>query len=266
MLSKTTLPLDRLILRALFTAVALLMISAANAEDRSASPPSLEKIADNVWVHKSYMHVKPWGLILSQGMVVKTSAGVFLVDTAWNNSDTEDLLDLIVDEIGETPKAAIITHAHDDKMGGVGALNKRGVPTIMHHWTERDAPKRGLEVSSLSQSKTFYKDENIPAEPIRVTDREGLFIHYPGPGHTRDNIVVYFEPARVLFGGCLIRPRDVRGLGNTADGSVSEWAATTRNVANTFPDAEIVIPSHGPMAGRALLSHTAALAEKAVAK
>ncbi|MHA7872001.1 MAG: MBL fold metallo-hydrolase, partial [Hyphococcus sp.] len=88
-------------------------------------------------------------------------------------------------------------------------------------------------------------------------------VFHPGPGHTRDNIVVYYEPAKVLFGGCLIRPDGSTNLGNTADGDVGNWANAVRNVAKQFPDAEIVIPSHGPMGRRALLDHTIALAEAA---
>ena len=28
---------------------------------------------------------------------------------------------------------------------------------------------------------------------------------YPGPGHTEDNIVVYFRKRNLLFGGCLLK-------------------------------------------------------------
>lgn len=88
-------------------------------------------------------------------------------------------------------------------------------------------------------------------------------VYHPGAGHTRDNIVVYFPPAKVLFGGCLIRPGDASSLGNTADGDVANWASAVRNVASAFPEAEIIIPSHGAMGGRELLDHTIALAEAA---
>lgn len=92
---------------------------------------------------------------------------------------------------------------------------------------------------------------------------KNLEFFYPGPGHTRDNIVVYYAPAKVLFGGCLIRPGGSDNLGNTADGDVAGWADAVRRVAAQFPEAEIVIPSHGPPGGRELLDHTIALAEAA---
>ncbi|WP_375204581.1 subclass B1 metallo-beta-lactamase [Hyphococcus sp.] len=230
------------------------------AENRLPEP-SLEQIADNVWIHKSYHVVEPWGPILSQGMVIETDKGVILVDTAWTDEETESLLNLIAKETGELPIQAIVTHAHSDKMGGMDALHAHEIVTIAHQFSNEDAPARSLTPARTS-IEMREKDNFIATAPDSSIVYEIL---YPGPGHTRDNIVVYYAPAKVLFGGCLIRPGDSDNLGNTADGDVGHWAQATRNVAEAFPDAEIVIPSHGPMGGRALLDHTIALAEKAAA-
>lgn len=282
--AKINAAIFRLIVTALFGAIVFLSAMPAFAEDNPLSPPSLEKIAKNVWIHKSYMHIEPWGLVLSQGMVVETGAGVFLVDTAWNDEDTEKLIDLIVEETGEAPRVAIVTHAHHDKMGGVAALNERGIPTVMHHWTMLDAPARGLDLSSLSQSVVIFKDDETADEPVRISLSAGaeeasfnitpaddnapnsLVIYHPGPGHTRDNIVVYYEPAKALFGGCFIRHAATKSIGNTEDADVSAWPQSARNIAEAFPDAEIVIPSHGPAAGVELIDHTIDIAEKAAAQ
>ncbi len=237
------------------------LLEAQPAETAEAlPPPSLEKIADNVWIHKSYRVVEPWGPVLSQGMVVKTEGGIALVDTAWTDEETETLLSLISAELGEGPDIAIVTHAHADKMGGMAALQKNGIGGRAHPLTNEDAPARGLRKTMFSILDGKTQEMLLGAE-----DEEGVTVFYPGPGHTRDNIVVYYAPAKVLFGGCLIRPGDSNNLGNTADGDVGHWAQATRNVAEAFPDAEIVIPSHGPMGGRELLDHTIALAEQAAA-
>ena len=226
--------------------------------ETSLPAPSLEKIAEGVWVHKSYRDVAPWGPILSQGMVVKTEGGVALVDTAWTDEDTEFLLGLVRTTLGETPDIAVITHAHADKMGGMLALQKNGIGGRAHPLTNEDAPARGLRKTMFSILEGRDREMLLGAE-----DEEGITVFYPGPGHTRDNIVVYYAPAKVLFGGCLIRPGASDNLGNTADGDIGHWAKAVRNVAAAFPDAEIVIPSHGPMGGRELLDHTIALAEAA---
>ena len=114
-----------------FFAVGFLIFSSACSSlgGKTAQPvplpePSLEKIADNVWIHKSYAMAGSWGLVLSQGLVVDTGAGVALVDTAWTDKETQTLLDLIEREIGALPDIAIITHAHADKMGRRAACAK----------------------------------------------------------------------------------------------------------------------------------------------
>ncbi|MEZ5892437.1 MAG: subclass B1 metallo-beta-lactamase [Parvularculaceae bacterium] len=255
-------------LKILAAAIALLVATAhaafagEHAEDQALSEPTLEKIADGVWVHKSWNVIEPWGLVLSQGLVVKTEGGVVLVDTAWNDADTEKLLTLIKAETGALPTTAIVTHAHSDKMGGMGALKRHNIATSAHVFSNEDAPARGL----LPADESLFTDDKNSLLVIGAHSGFHYEAFYPGPGHTRDNIVVYYAPAKVLFGGCLIRPGQSGDLGNTADGDVRHWAQAVKNVAEAFPDAEIVIPSHGAMGGRNLLDHTIALAEEAAAK
>ncbi|GJL91117.1 subclass B1 metallo-beta-lactamase [Hyphococcus sp.] len=247
-----------------FLATTLLLSIAAcsifeKEQPTSALPaPSLEKIAGGVWIHKSYKDVPPWGPVLSQGLVVRTEGGVVLVDTAWTDEETETLLSLIERDLGETPDIAIITHAHEDKMGGMKALQEHGIGGRAHPLTNEDATARGLRKTMFSILDGRDREMLLGAQ-----DEQGVTVFYPGPGHTRDNIVVYYAPAKVLFGGCLIRPGGTDNLGNTADADIGHWAKAVRNVAAAFPDAEIVIPSHGPMGGRELLDHTIALAEAA---
>lgn len=234
------------------------------AQESVLPEPSLEKIANGVWIHKSYHNTQSWGPVLSQGMVIQTIAGVTLVDTAWTNEDTERLLTLIKEETGALPDVAIVTHAHQDKMGGMDALIAAGVRTYASKMTNEDAPARNLTPAEITLEIAGSPMAPLigPLDP-RNPPAPMAEIFYPGAGHARDNIVVYYEPAKVLFGGCLIRPGASTNLGNTADGDVGNWANAARAVAEKFPDAEIVIPSHGPMGGRELLDHTIALAESA---
>lgn len=44
---------------------------------------------------------------------------------------------------------------------------------------------------------------------------------------------------------------------------VAHWPHAAEAVAARFPEAQIVVPSHGAPGGRALLTHTAALARAA---
>lgn len=255
-----------LIIAALLFSCPVNAAGSSDAAENALPAPELEKIADGVWIHKSYEIIEPWGPILSQGLVIQTNAGVTLVDTAWTDRDTEQLLMLVEKETGALPSVAIVTHAHQDKMGGMNALIAAGVETYAAPMTNADAPTRDLtpaeNIIALNDAEADFMPLIGPMDP-RNPPAPMSAVYYPGAGHTRDNIVVYFPPAKVLFGGCLIRPGDANSLGNTADGDVANWADTVRKVAAAFPEAEIVIPSHGAMGGRELLDHTIALAEAA---
>ena len=137
-------------------------------------------------------------------------------------------------------------------MGGMAALEEVGIETMASHLTNQAAPSRDLLPAAVSL------DLERPAS-IAV----GVEAFYPGPGHTIDNIVVYVADARVLFGGCLIRPGASTTLGNTDDADVAEWSSSVERAAERYTTAEIVVPSHGSWAGRELLDHTARLAREA---
>ncbi len=219
---------------------------------------ALEKIAEDVWIHKSYETIEPWGLILSQGLIVKDDNELIVIDTAWSNADTERLLDLIDEQIFNGPGTLVPTHAHADKMGGMDTVNKRNWVTLAFELTNEAATKRGL---TPARDSVPYFDYQRGGPASWEVGRIQFF--YPGPGHTRDNIVAYDPKTKVLFGGCLIRPDESNSLGSTADADIAAWADTVRRVAAEFPDAEIIIPSHGAPGGRDLLDHTIALAEAA---
>ena len=232
---------------------AVLLVSLACASARPLAPATLTPLASDVWLHTSYRDVAGFGRVASNGLVIRTPDGIVLVDTAWTDADTERVLELARQATGAPVSAAVATHAHADKMGGMGAVRAAGIRSYAHPRSNLDAPTRGLLPASESLFAGGEAEQSVA----------GVEVFYPGAGHARDNVVVYFAAARVLFGGCLIRPGDASDLGNTADGDVANWASAVRAAAARFSDARTVVPSHGAPGGRELLEHTIALAEAA---
>lgn len=210
----------------------------------------VESFTDNVWIHTSHTRFDNGRWVFTNGLIIRTTDGLVLIDTAWTDDQTAWVLDWAERELGEPVIAAILTHAHHDKMGGVGLLHERGVETHAHAIANRLAPQR--ELVPAAHDLDLASGEN--------STRFGLAIHYPGPGHTAGNIVVYDPVSDSLFGGCLIRPYGARTLGNTADGDVDNWDDAARSSRAAFPDVRYVIPSHGAPRGPELLDHTIALA------
>jgi glyoxylase-like metal-dependent hydrolase (beta-lactamase superfamily II) len=218
-----------------------------------AARVEMTPLAPGIWMHTSYANVSGIGRFPSHGLLVRTKEGPFLVDTAWNDDQTRAIDAWSRKHLGAPIALAIVTHAHEDKMGGVGALNRLGVRTFASHATNVDAVKRKL---TPAPSELPFTDG---IEQLAGGELEAFF---PGPGHTVDNLVVYSKSTRVLFGGCLVRPGGSDSLGNVADADVSHWDASVARVIARYPDARIVVPSHGDPGGAELLPHTITLVEK----
>ncbi len=211
-----------------------------------------QQLADNVWMHTSYRNFVGLGALPSNGLLVRAQDGLYLIDTAWNDAQTEAVLQWAQRTLNAPVKAAILTHAHVDKMGGVAALHRAGVETWAHPLSNQDAPARDL----VPAKRSLQLQENIQ----RMASGS-IEVMYPGPGHTRDNIVVYLGASKILFGGCMIRPGNSANLGNTADADLSRWASSVRAVQARYPQIKTVIPSHGPPSGPRLLQHTISLVQ-----
>jgi glyoxylase-like metal-dependent hydrolase (beta-lactamase superfamily II) len=212
---------------------------------------TFEALAPGVWLHLSTLAIEPWGEVPSYGLVVVRGESALLVDTAWTDAQTEQILRWADEALGRPITTAVFTHAHQDKMGGVRALRARGVETYAAADSNALAATRGL--APAEHALTFGPDAtSSELAPAVVFD--------PGPGHTEDNIVVALPEAGVLFGGCLVRPPGATDLGNTADADVDHWDDAVEAVAARFPDLLVVVPSHGRPGGRELLALTAGLA------
>ncbi len=216
-----------------------------------------EPLVPGVWVHTSFKEMQRWGNVPTNGLIVENGDHSVLVDTAWNDAQTEQIVQWAKRELGKPIQMAVFTHAHEDKMGGVGVLRRQGIKTFAAEDSNTFAAQRGMEPAEHALA---FDDAAVSGDvpPLVVFD--------PGPGHTLDNIVVGIPQAGVLFGGCLIRPGGATSLGNTADGDIEHWDDAVEAAARRFPDAQHVVPSHGPPAGRELLDLTVSLVQARLKK
>ena len=85
--------------------------------------------------------------------------------------------------------------------------------------------------------------------------------YFPGQGHAPDNIVIWFEKEKVLYGGCLIKSTEDDNLGYLGDANVKAYAATVKNVQEKCKRPRFVIPGHGDWTNVKSLSHTLYMAQ-----
>jgi metallo-beta-lactamase class B len=238
------------ILQALFCTFifASLSIAQKKADSRVelAKGVFIEKIADGIWRHVSYHDFAGSGPVPSNGLIAKSGNKVLLIDSAWNDAQTRLILDWIEKNLGSKPSYAVITHFHEDRMGGIHEIHRRAIPTISTKLTVELAREHGFEPPQRQFEGSTH---------IKFGD-QSVRVEYSGAGHTRDNAVVWFPKQKLLFGGCLVKSATASDLGNTADADLKAWPITVKRLYDQFTDAQIVVPGHGDIAGRNALEHT----------
>ena len=220
------------------------------------SSVTLEKLAENVWLHTSFYEFPGGAKVPSNGIAVKDGDTLILVDTAWGEIATQTLAAKLKAETGLDISKVVITHFHYDRLAGVDWLEAQGATVFTHPDTAAKSAALGTPVPNTSVAEL--------AEPHARTALGPLEIAYPGPGHTEDNLVVYVKDANILFGGCAVRAANHTSMGNVADANLSAWGPSLAWVKAVYKDTQIVVPSHGAAGNAKLLDHTLGLLAKTV--
>ncbi|EQA35364.1 putative beta-lactamase Bla2 [Leptospira inadai serovar Lyme str. 10] len=203
-------------------------------------------LTENFYVHTSY-HIIDDLPFPSNGLIIATKSGAILIDTAWGNEQTVQILLWIKENLKMPVRLAILTHFHDDRAGGIQELKNRNIPSYANRRTIQKMKSLNLPVPDrlLKDEMNFRMDDLV------------FKVLYPGHGHTEDNIVVWFPVSKVLFGGCLVKSPQAKSLGNSRDANLVEWAKAIRSLERSFSNAKFVIPGHeawgGPEAFRRTL-------------
>jgi metallo-beta-lactamase class B len=209
-------------------------------------------LRDSVYVHVTWHHLDNFGRFPSNGLIVIKNGQALMIDTPMDNDKTERLTKYLKDSMSVDLAKLIVGHFHDDCMGGLGYLQSIGIESIANSITIEKCKEIGLPIPStpFTDSLTF----NFNGEQIDC--------RFFGAGHSFDNITVWIPNKKILFGGCLIKSIDSKGLGNLSDAVVNDWDSTVEKVMKKYPEIKTVIPGHGDFGGIELLTHTIELVDK----
>jgi metallo-beta-lactamase class B len=225
----------------------LFIIAFLNAEAGNDSKTNIKvtRLTDGFYVHTSYKLLggKPFP---SNGLIVDTQDGVVLIDTGWGKKPTKEILNWVEKNLHKKVVLCIVSHSHDDRMSGINELRKKNIRVI--------STKLTAEKTAESE---FSKPEGIlPADTTFTIGKIQIQTFYPGPGHTEDNITVWFPGQKVLFGGCFVKSTEAKDLGNIADANLIEWPNSLQKVIAKFPEVKYVIPGHQSWETTKSLQHT----------
>lgn len=235
---------------------------------------TLSEIAQGIIVVE---HRYPWS---SNSLIVELEdKSILWVDTPCTPDATAKVLQWIRSSYGEERVITEInTGYHFDNLGGNGVLTDAGIDIYASEMTGTYIEQKGegarqqfLDLLQGEENKIYYDTyANLqyvePCAYIKMTVgeeksmhiKEGVEIYYPGKSHAPDNIVVYIEDRKVLFGGCMIKYKDAKDLGNVADADLTEWPKSLEKLKLKYTEEliEYVIPGHGGAGSYELIENT----------
>jgi metallo-beta-lactamase class B len=205
----------------------------------------ISHLTDNFYVYTTY-HQLSDGPYPSNSMYLVTDSGVVMFDTPWDSTRFQPFMDTIEQRYHKPVVLCIATHFHADRTAGLEFLKSKGVATYSSKLTY-DLCKQQHE----KQSQYFFFND--------TTFKVGGYTfrtYYGGPGHTVDNIVIWVEKYKILYGGCLVKSSENNSIGYIDDANMAEWPKTIKKVMAQFPQPIYVIPGHLSWAGNNHLQHT----------
>lgn len=187
----------------------------------------------------------------SNSMYVVTEKGIVMIDTPWDPDYTKPLVDSIQKVHNMKVIMCLVTHFHDDRTAGLDILKKMGVKTYSTSMTKRLCKQRNEKQAEfvINRDTTFNFGNH------------SFSTYYPGAGHAPDNIVVWFDKEKILYGGCLVKSLDAEKLGNVVDANISSWMNCIKDLMKRYANAVYIIPGHEGWESTKSLKHTLKLLE-----
>ncbi len=205
----------------------------------------VEKLTTNTFRHISYLSTEDFGKVSCNGMIVIADSEALIFDTPTNDNDSNELIDYIENTLNCKVIGVVVTHFHNDCLGGLNEFHNRQIPSY--------ASSKTIALAKLDSVHTPQIGFENYLE-IKVGDKK-VVNEFFGEGHTSDNIVSYFPDEKVLFGGCLIKALGA-SKGYLGDANINEWSNTVQAVKTKFEKANVIIPGHGKPGNSDLLDYT----------
>jgi metallo-beta-lactamase class B len=186
----------------------------------------------------------------ANGMYVVTNDGAVMFDTPWDTTQFQPLLDSIKLKHKKNVVMCFATHWHDDKTAGLEYYRQQGIKTYTTVLTDEFSKKNNMKRAEFLMTK----------DTVFIVGQYSFETYYPGHGHTADNIVIWFNKEKILFGGCLIKGADDKTLGYLGDANVMEYATTLKRVQEKCRKPKFIIVAHSDWKNLNSLQHSIEMA------
>jgi metallo-beta-lactamase class B len=211
----------------------------------------ISQLTGDFYVYTTY-NTYEGNRIPANGMYILTDSGVILIDTPWDTTQFQSLLDSIQVRHHKNVVLCLVTHWHSDKTEGLEYYRQLGIKTYSTTLTDELCQKNSMKRAEFL----------MPKDTLFHVGKYTLETYFPGEGHTTDNIVIWFKNEKILYGGCLIKGAEAKNLGYLGDANLSTYQASLENVRRKFPDPNYIVVSHSDWKDINSLNHSIKLAKK----
>ena len=220
---------------------------------RAQNPPKLEivRLTGDFYIYTTY-NTYLENRTPAHGMYVVTTDGVVMFDTPWDTTQFQPLLDSIQIRHHKNVIMCFATHWHSDKTAGLEYYRQHGIKTYTTALTDELSKKNDMKQAEflMTRDTTFQ------------VGQYAFETYYPGPGHTTDNIVIWFEKEKILYGGCLIKGASDKTLGYLGDANTAAYATTLQKVQQKCQNPQHIIVAHSDWTNLNSLKHSIKLAKR----
>ncbi|NNE07175.1 MAG: MBL fold metallo-hydrolase [Gemmatimonadetes bacterium] len=179
--------------------------------------------------------------------------GVFMVDSQF--APLSSKIRAEIETLSEGPVSFLVnTHWHGDHVGGNANFQNEGTIVVAHdnvrkrmsaeHFNDlfdRQMPASdaaALPVVTFSEDVTFHWDGGA------------IEIFHVGPAHTDTDAMIYFRKDNVLHMGDIFFNGYFPFIDVTSGGTAAGYVAAIDRALALVDDDTVIIPGHGPLAGR----------------
>ncbi|RYD96645.1 MAG: MBL fold metallo-hydrolase [Sphingobacteriales bacterium] len=142
----------------------------------------VQQVSPNTYVHISYLVTDDYGKVPCNGMIAVNGNKAIIFDATTTDATSAVLIRWIKEELKANPVALVVTHFHEDCLGGAGAFTQ---DNTVGYFAKDAVLFGGCLVKELNAEKGYLGDADTAAWPATINKLKQA---YPGiklviPGH-----------------------------------------------------------------------------------
>jgi len=189
---------------------------------------NITHLTENFYIYTTY-HSYKGEIASANGLYIVTNNGVVMIDSPWDTTQFQPLLDSIQNKHHQKVVLCIATHSHEDRSAGLEFYQQQNIKTFT-----------SLQTDSISKATNQKRAQfHFTKDTTFTIGQLNFQTYYPGPGHTTDNIVVWFPKQKILYGGCFIKSTEATDLGYIKEANLQAWPISLKNVQQKISATKI---------------------------